>query len=513
MQELNRRRLLATSAALTAAPFLPNLEFLGPLSHAVAADPTIRPDQVRLTSDLHELVKLMRTTPSERCVAVFVDQLQAGLSYQELLSALFLASVEHGDPHQVAGVYSAHRLSSAVRTEERLLPIFWALDRICRGFQEEDRPAPTELTGELPPADRATAELHDAMTALDFERAERAIVVIARAQNGRRAMSLLWEYSARRVHGTLGHHPIMAANSYRTLDALGWQHADPVLRYLARAYCGDQADRTYEPNREFARKLAPMLPSDWAFSTPNRGVTLELYDLLRQGHTDASCELVGERLVSGDAQTGAIWDAIHLVAADLLARYRTGGIDIGGYLIHAVTSTNALHFAFDCDSDDRVRLLMLLQAIGGLGDLFVAENMQAGMLRALNILELPHERSRSTDKIADVFEMLPKKTNSQAAEEPDGARDASDLACRRCLGLLQSPSSQREFQAAARSFLCAKATENAHDLKYPVAAFEDAGLVSAEWRPYLLAASVHALHGAASDDAPVLVAAREAVKA
>jgi hypothetical protein len=49
-------------------------------------------------------------------------------------------------------------------------------------------------------------------------------------------------------------------------------------------------------------------------------------------------------------------------------------------------------------------------------------------------------------------------------------------------------------------------------LNFPAAAFEDASLVSPEWRPYLLASSVHALHGARSHDTAVLVKVREALK-
>ena len=45
-----------------------------------------------------------------------------------------------------------------------------------------------------------------------------------------------------------------------------------------------------------------------------------------------------------------------------------------------------------------------------------------------------------------------------------------------------------------------------------MAAFEDAARVSPEWAPYLLASSVHALHGAASEDSAVLVEAREALR-
>jgi hypothetical protein len=57
-----------------------------------------------------------------------------------------------------------------------------------------------------------------------------------------------------------------------------------------------------------------------------------------------------------------------------------------------------------------------------------------------------------------------------------------------------------------------KASLDPHDFKYPAAAFEDAFLASREWRPYLLASTVHALHGSKSDDSTVLAQARETLR-
>src|SRR5262249_44812495 len=153
----------------------------------------------RQTPSVGLLVRLIRTTPRDRCVPVFIEQLQAGLSYQDLLSALLLATIEHGDPHQVLGVYSAHRVSSEARVEERLLPMFWALDRIVSAFQDGDAQPLGELTGDLPRAGEAAAIFRDAMANQDPSHAERAIIVLARTQGQRRAMSRLWEYGARRV--------------------------------------------------------------------------------------------------------------------------------------------------------------------------------------------------------------------------------------------------------------------------------------------------------------------------
>src|SRR5277367_3844141 len=112
MRDSNRRGFLATSAAAAAVPLLPDLGFLAPVSRAAAADTRIDPNQVRHGPSIGLLIQ---TTPRDKCVAVFIEQLQAGLSYQDLLSALLLATIEHGDPHQVLGVYSAHRVSSEAR--------------------------------------------------------------------------------------------------------------------------------------------------------------------------------------------------------------------------------------------------------------------------------------------------------------------------------------------------------------------------------------------------------------
>ena len=511
MPHLSRRGFLAASAAVAAAPLAPDLGFLAPLSHLAAADTRIEPDQVRQSPGIELLVQLIRSTPRKKCIPVFMDQLRAGLSYQDFLSALFLATIEHGDPHQVAGIYSAHRVSSEASTEERLLPLFWALDRIARGFEEETPPGPTDLTGELPGAGRAADVFQKAMAELDPQYAERAIVVLARTHGSREAMSLLWEHGARRVHGTLGHHPIMTANAWRTLEALGWQHAEPVLRYLARAFAVGEADRTHVPNVERVRRTVTALPAGWAAREPNRGATLELFHLLREGKTDAACDLVCAQLTSG-VRAGAIWDAVQLVAADLLFRYRTGGSLIGGYLIHAVTSTNALRCGFESRGEDRVRLLLLLQGVSVLGDLFVGTGRAEDQLRGMSLLDLKSDGGKAVGTIAEVFAMLPGKANVFPAQESDGARGMSDQASRNGFFLLKDPAQQRAFQRAARRLLCAKATSNPHDFKYPVAAFEDSAAASPEWRPYLLASSVHALHGPASADSDILVQAREALR-
>jgi hypothetical protein len=65
---------------------------------------------------------------------------------------------------------------------------------------------------------------------------------------------------------------------------------------------------------------------------------------------------------------------------------------------------------------------------------------------------------------------------------------------------------------AARSWLCAKAVVEAHEFKLPAALFEDYELVSPQWRPRLLAASAHWLHGSQSRDSEMFMQARHALQ-
>jgi hypothetical protein len=194
----------------------------------------------------------------------------------------------------------------------------------------------------------------------------------------------------------------------------------------------------------------------------------------------------------------------------LLFRYRTGGNPIGGVLVHAVTATDALRFGFTCTGDDRARLLMMLQAVATLDETFIAPAQREGQLRELNLLELPAEPVDPRIELAGVFQLLPRKEflyEQKTSEE----RWGSDQACAAAFTLLQKVENVKPFLQTARGLMCAKATVDPHDMKYPAAAFDDALMASPEWVPYLLASTVHALHGPQSKDSAALSQAREAL--
>jgi hypothetical protein len=208
-------------------------------------------------------------------------------------------------------------------------------------------------------------------------------------------------------------------------------------------------------------------------------------------------------LRSGRVKSGAAWDAIALAAADSVFRHKIGGGMLGGQ-IHAVTTTNALRYGFDLVDDPQAKLLNLLQAAGVVCDFYVRRISKEGNLRDMSLLDLKNNPGKATGTLRDVFELLPFKARDHFEPKP-GEREASDQACHLAFELLRNENNHAAFMQTARSFLCVKASLDPHDIKFPAAVFEDAYSVSAEWRPYLLAASVHSLHGTRSADTSVLV--------
>ncbi len=68
---------------------------------------------------MRRLVRVLYSPPAEKWVPAFVEEIGRGVLYQDLLTALFLAALANGDPHQAAQIYAANR-GSCCRAEERL---------------------------------------------------------------------------------------------------------------------------------------------------------------------------------------------------------------------------------------------------------------------------------------------------------------------------------------------------------------------------------------------------------
>src|SRR5262249_25008849 len=164
---------------------------------------------------------------------------------------------------------------------------------------------------------------------------------------------------------------------------------------------------------------------------------------------------------------------------------------------------NAMHYAFRACTAPRTRLLVLLQAVAWVAAR-TGGDLAARGLRDIRITELGGASvpARSEEAVAEIFALLPSRTyrwdpkGKPKAVLTYGRRADADEACRKVFALARArPEAVPLFVQTAHSWLCRKASNDHHEYKFLAAILEDATLVSPEWQPHLLAASVHYFHG------------------
>jgi hypothetical protein len=481
------------------------------LSPLFAADAEVTPQMVQLRPEIEPLVRLIENTPREKCFEMMARELRGGRSYREFLAALFLAGIRNVNPqppgfkfHCVFAIHSAHQLSLDAPAEEGLLPLFWALDY----FKQSERRDIDEgdfhlgpVRGALPAAENAWKEFRAAMDAWDEERADRAIAALVRTKGSREIIEGLWRYGAR-DYRNIGHKAIFAANSWRTLETIGWQHAEPVMRSLVlgmldfglkekvNGYAFE--DQCYLANAALAQASAAKLPGDWAAAAAGESeATGHLLAEIREGKPAEASADAANLLLKGKVKAQAVWDAVHLAAGELMMR-------VPGILgVHTVTSVNALHYAFRVSGDSETRLLLLLQGVGWMSQfahVMAARNDYGNA--DITKLDGNEIAAKPGEAAQEILALVSSKPAEAAAKAFQYARDFSDPA---------------DFQRSAQSLIFTKGRD-AHDYKYSAAIFEDYGLVAPAWRPHMLATAVYYMRGSDLADSEVMKRAREAAR-
>jgi hypothetical protein len=499
-----RRRFLKTAVATGAAFGLGDLSFLGRLPQVSAAEAKLPANLVRLQPEIQPLVRLLEQTSREKLLEEIGARIQRGLSYRELLAALLLAGVRNVQPrpvgfkfHAVLVINSAHLASLASPDSDRWLPIFWALDFFKSSQAENVRQGNWALAAvdeaKVPPSHKAKSAFVEAMDNWDEAAADTAVTGLARTAGANEMFEIFCRYGARDFR-EIGHKAIYVANSWRTLQAIGWQHAEPVLRSLAYALLdheggnpakGDaDADRPWRHNQE----LVATIHADWQDGKLDNQATTELLQSLRRASPDEASKKVVELLNRG-ASPQALWDGVFDSAGELLAR-RPGLVSL-----HALTSTNALHFAYQTSANDQTRRLLLLQNAAFL-PLFRGD---PDRLKKLHLDELqPAE---------------PEKDSAPAIDEIFAAINQDrTAAARKTLAWLKQKPDPKEFINAARRLVFLKGN-NAHDYKFSSAVLEDYQNISPGWRDRFLAASVFNLRGSGDADNGLVKRTRAALAA
>ena len=488
----NRRGLLKRGAIAGVGLGLADLGFLSQLAPVSAQEAQVDSKTVRLNSGIEPVVRLIEETPREKLLEEVGTRLKKGrLTYQELLAGLLLAGVRNVEPrpsvgfkfHAVLVVNSAHLASLASPAEHRWLPIFWALDYFksaaASDTREGDWTMPPVDESAVPAGDKSREALIKAMTTWDEPAADAAVAGLARSAGANEMFDLFCWFGARDFR-SIGHKAIFVANGFRALQTIGWEHSEPVLRSLAYALLmhegGNPAQRDAEADRPYRKNLERVktIRKDWRDGQLDDGATRELLSALRTGDSDETCSLCVELLNRGVAAQ-SLWDALLVGAGELLVRQP------GIVSLHAVTSSNALRYAFKTAGDDEARRIALLQNAAFL-PMFRESMRSRGDVQDLTI-ETLDDADAALESPETIFETL--------TDDPlQAARSA-----KRFLDESNDPSAAAELMHQARTLIFLKGN-NSHDYKFSSAVLEDYGHVSPKWRNAYLASSLFRMRAA-----------------
>jgi hypothetical protein len=503
----DRRRFLRASAAGGALMGLGDLGFLSQLRPVSANEASLDPKVVRLQPEIEPLVRLLEETPRDRLLEEVAGRVQKGTCYRDVLAALLLAGVRNVQPrpsvghkfHAVLVVNSAHIASLASPDTDRWLPVFWALDYFKSSQAQDVREgnwtmAPVDESA-VPPARKARKAFAAAMDDWDESAADAAVAALARSAGSNEVYELFFRYGARDFR-SIGHKAIYVANSCRTLQCIGWQHAEPVLRSLAYALLmheagnparrDDAADRPWKKNLERAARIS----EGWTGGKPDPSASADLLTTLRKGSDDDACDQVVELLNRGVAPQ-SIWDALFDGAGELLLRQP------GIVSLHAVTSTNALHYAYQASADDETRRMLMLQNAAFL-------TLFRGALGG---------RGKVGDAQIDQLEPVATSESGPGAIEEIFAEASRDrmTAARKTLAYLKAGRDPGSLITAARRLVFLKG-DDAHDYKFSSAVLEDYYNASPAWRERYLASSLVLLPGSADKDNNLVKRTRAALQ-
>ncbi len=488
---MNRRTFIRTSSGI-ALSGLSSLAFLSRLPRVTAADAKLPARIVQLHPEVEPLVRLLEETPRERMLEEIASRIKAGTTYREVVAAVLLAGVRNIQPrpigfkfHAVLVVNSAHLASLASAEGDRWLPIFWAIDQFKSSQAADVREGDWALgavdEAAVPPSHQAKQALIEALDNWDEAAADAAIVGLVRTAGGHEIFEILCRYGVRDFR-EIGHKEIYTANSFRALEAIGWQHAEPVLRSLVYGLLdrnGEKqnparadlpADRPFRRNLESVKQIR----TGWLDGKPDTDATRFMLEAIREGSAaDTSARAI--ELLNRGVAPQSLFDACFDGAGELLMRQP------GILALHATTFTNATHYAFQHCRDEGTRKLLLLQ----------------------NAAFMPLFRGNSADKGIHIDSLEPlslQGTGPAALDEIFQDLSADRLSgARKVLAWMKTQSDPKPFADAARRLIFLKG-DDSHDYKFSSAVFEDYQFISSPWRDRYLAASVFNLKGVSEKD-------------
>ena len=488
----NRRHLLQAGAAAGALGFLSKVPLVG------AEEAKLDPEFVQFRPEIEPLVRLLEETSRDKVLEEVAARIASGTTYREVLAALLLAGVRNIQPrpvgfkfHAVLVVNSAHLAAQNSPDSDRWLPIFWALDQFkssqARDVKEGNWTMASVDEKAVPAADKARATFEDAMDRWDVAKADAAVAGLARTGGAQQLFDVFARYGARDFRD-IGHKAIYVSNSWRTLQNIGWRHAEPVLRSLAYALLEhggkNPADNDYEADRPGRKneELLKTIRGGWQSGEVKKEATTEMLAVLREGSwEDASVKVV--EFLNKKVSPQSIWDAIFQHSTEMLMRKP------GIVTLHACTTTNAMHYAHGHTFNDETRRFLLLQ----------------------NASFLTMFRQRGGVKEGVSIDQFDPAGGAPGLEEVFAEVSGNKMkAARKALAHLRAAKNPKPFIDEAQRLIYLKGT-GSHDYKFSSAVLEDYYSISPVMRDRFLAASTSWLQGSKKADSGLVARTRAAL--
>jgi len=503
----NRRYFLKSAAAGGMAWSAAEWGFLGTLPRVSAADTQAAAGIVKFGPEIEPLVRLIEETPRAQVLEQLSQKIRSGTTYPQVLAALQLAGIRNVQPrpsvgfkfHSVLVVNACHLASVAGPQEERWLPILWAVDYFKSAQAEESAKTGWKMSAvnesKVPQGMAAVQQFTDAMDRWDVEQADVATAGLVRSLKAEQIFPLLARYAARDFR-SIGHKAIFLANAWRTLEVIGWNHAEPVLRSLAFAMLAhtdepNPAQSDLSPDRPWRENvsLIAKVPAGWTAGRADVAASRDLISAFRGGSAKDSAETAVAALAVG-ADAGSVWDGVFVGAGELLMRQP--GI-VG---LHGLTTANALHYIWRNVSEDTLRRQLLLQACS-FNTLFRESAEKRGKLAALRVEDVAPAGGVSGGPftVEEIFADV-------SSDRLRAGRKLHDY-------LVHGGDSKAVIDTARR--LIFQKGRDAHDYKFSSAVLEDFSNVSPALRNQFLALSVFNLKGTGDRNSDLIERTRSAL--
>lgn len=506
MSPSSTRRHFLRSTALTGAVLATGeWSFLSRLPYVSAEEAREGLPRVAFDRSIEPLVRRIEETSRERLLEEIAHAIRRGAAYRDVLAALLLAGVRNVQPrpsvgfkfHCVLVVNSCYLASVSGPDEDRWLPLFWALDYFKTAQADEAAKSgwimPPVSESRVPPPHQAREQFIEALERWDVELADVATAGLARSYPATEVFQLFARYAARDFRA-IGHKAIFLANAWRTLQVIGWEHAEPVLRSLAFALLNHEgepspahndlpADRSWRENLA----LVEHIPEGWLAGRADPQAARELCATFHQAPTPFAAASAAAQCLASGVGAASVWDGVFLSAAETLMRQP--GI-VG---LHGLTTANALYYLWRHAGPEELRRRLLLQACS-----FAVSFREAAARRgALQPLTIDKVLAEADPKVTldDVF----------AAISRDRLHAAIKL--RSYLAAGGDPTAVID-QARRLIFLKGR---DSHDYKFSSAVLEDFYHVSPAWRDHFLALSVFNLKGSGDRDNGLVARTRAAL--